>query len=59
MDTPTLDQFKSPVPRKLMSRDEIQWAERMVKLGLMTKGRSTERNGGVIYYATNKTGENT
>ncbi len=51
-ETPSLEQFKSPVPRKLMSRYEIQWAERMVRDGLMTKGRSTERGGGVIYYAS-------
>jgi len=50
--TPSLEQFKNPVPRKLMGRDEIAWAESMVKQGLMTKGRSTERGGGVIYYAS-------
>jgi hypothetical protein len=51
MEAFKIENYFIPVPRKLMGKDEIKWAEGMVKLGLMVKGFSTEKNGGVIYYA--------
>ncbi|NCX93596.1 MAG: hypothetical protein EBX40_02845 [Gammaproteobacteria bacterium] len=49
-----LQNYKNPVPRKLMSKDEIRWCEKMVAAGLMAKGVSDDKQKSVIYYSISK-----
>ena len=43
---------EAPLLRKLMSKDEIKMANRLVKEGKMIKGRSEDKQNTVVYYAT-------
>jgi len=42
---------ESPLLRKLMSKDEIKVANKMVKDGKLIKGRSDDKQNTLVYYA--------
>lgn len=55
MDTKfKLENYISPVPRKLMDKAEINWCEEQVHIGNMIKGVSDDRQKSVVYYADDK-----
>lgn len=43
---------EAPLLRKLMSKEEIRMANKLVKEGKMIKGRSEDKQNTVVYYAT-------
>lgn len=49
-----LDNYRTPVPRKLMDKAEINWCEKQVHIGNMIKGVSDDRQKSVVYYADDK-----
>lgn len=42
--------YRGPTLRKMMSRDEINMAERLVQRGVVIKGRSDDKNKTIQYY---------
>jgi hypothetical protein len=44
----------NPLPRTFMSSDEIKSANKLVKMGLLTKGKTVENNNVMFYAETNQ-----
>lgn len=50
----TLKDLKTPVPRKLMDKEEIAMCKKLLALGLVNKGTTDDKQASVMYYTTNE-----